>query len=145
MYWSCFCVYAETQEELEDGFRLLLVRNNLLLNLLKKAGITPPEFIASKIFNYVVAQHQINGNVDIEEDGSANAPAESNQTSTIKQKLKNSQSISDEQKANEKKVDSCWLVNVIENWWIFPLFRKIKRRTRFRKTLKSIETIKLIL
>lgn len=92
-------VFTETQEELEDGFRLLLVRNNLLLNLLKKAGITPPEFIASKIFNYVVAQHQINGNVDVGDGGDANG-FESTQTLTKKRKLEDSDGL----KTNDKKV-----------------------------------------
>lgn len=43
---------------------MLLIRNNVLLNLLKKADITPPEFIAPKFFKYVVTQHQINDNLD---------------------------------------------------------------------------------
>lgn len=93
---------------MEEGFRLLLIRNDLLKNLLKKAGITPPEFIAPKFFNYVVTQNenQTNDNLDDNEQNCGNKnDIKLNENSTnANGKEKNSDPKQFPLKDNDKKV-----------------------------------------
>ena len=43
---------------MEEGFKVLVIRNHVLQNLLSNAKITVPPFTAPKIFDYVVTQLQ---------------------------------------------------------------------------------------
>lgn len=45
---------SDTILELEEAFKVLIVRNKVLLALLKKCGGTAPPFTEPKIFNYIV-------------------------------------------------------------------------------------------
>lgn len=50
---NLFCI-AESQEELEEGLKVLIIRNNELLDLLKKAGIEAPPFTGPKLLSCIV-------------------------------------------------------------------------------------------
>lgn len=45
---------SDTILELEEAFKVLIVRNKVLLAIVKKCGGTAPPFTEPKIFNYIV-------------------------------------------------------------------------------------------
>lgn len=45
---------SDTILELEEAFKVLIIRNKVLLALVKKCGGTAPPFTEPKIFNYIV-------------------------------------------------------------------------------------------
>lgn len=47
-------LFSDTILELEEAFKVLIIRNKVLSALLKKCGGTAPPFTEPKIFNYIV-------------------------------------------------------------------------------------------
>lgn len=45
---------SDTILELEEAFKVLIIRNKVLLAIIKKCGGTAPPFTEPKIFNYIV-------------------------------------------------------------------------------------------
>lgn len=52
-----FCIYIETQEELEESIKALVSQNNNLVELLEKSNIKVPHFVGPKLLSFIVTVH----------------------------------------------------------------------------------------
>lgn len=58
-------MFAESVEELEESLKALIIRNNVLLDLLNNAGIEAPPFVGPKLLRCVVAVQKSNSSPDM--------------------------------------------------------------------------------